>query len=223
MKEFNIFKKVILFSIFICFFEHKTNGLYDASADQIRCLQKKSINLKNSRLLECANDNERLNNFYESTPNLADKNGKNDYDGERKNGYLTDNGSNKRNRQYRNPSHSLRGIDGETSVLIEEGTDALECIPKEKYTIKKDELIVQKIPDNRVNTINPTRIESENTNNTPMETGNSFLDIDCQHFEREYTAITSKRRYWKLEYDNMYTKALKRIFKYTELKPYSFL
>ncbi|CAD2083682.1 fam-b protein [Plasmodium vinckei lentum] len=223
MEEFNILKKIMIFSIFICFFEHKKNDLYDTSADKIRYLQKKSINFKNSRLLECANDNEHLKYFYESTPNLTHQNGKNYYDGEGKNDHLTDNGSNKSNRQYSNPSDDLRDIDGETINVIEEGTDAFEYIPKEKYSITNDELIVQKTLDNSRSTIDPKRVESENINNTPMKIGNHFLDIDHHHFEAEYNKIISKRRYFRLEYDNIYTKALKRIFKYTELKPYSFL
>ncbi|VEV59428.1 fam-b protein [Plasmodium vinckei vinckei] len=223
MKKFNIFKKFMFFSIFICFFEHNKNDLYDASADRIRYLQKKSINFKNTRLLECANDNENLTSFYESTPDLTHQNGKNYYGGKGKNDHLTDKGSNKRNRQYKNPSHYLRDIDGKTTGVIEEGADALEYIPKEKYSITNDELIVQKRLNNSRNTINPKHVKSENINNTPMKTGNHFLDIDHHHFEAEYNKIISKRRYYKLEYDNIYTKVLKCIFKYTELKTYYFL
>ncbi|CAD2106228.1 fam-b protein [Plasmodium vinckei lentum] len=222
MKEFNIFKKVMLFSIFICFFEHKKNDLYDTSADKIRYLQKKSINFKNSRLLECANDNEHLKYFYESTPNLAYQNGKNYYDSEGKNDHLTDNGSNKSNRQYSNPSDDLRDIDGETTGVIEEGTDTLEYVPKENHDII-NETTMKEIIDISRKIMYPKHVEPENINNTPMKIGNHFLDIDHHHFEAEYNKIISKRRYFRLEYDNIYTKALKRIFKYTELKPYSFL
>ncbi|CAD2114454.1 fam-b protein [Plasmodium vinckei] len=222
MKEFNIFKKVMLFSIFICFFEHKKNDLYDTSADKIRYLQKKSINFKNNRLLECANDNEHLKYFYESTPNLAYQNGKNYYDGEGKNDHLTDNDSNKSNCQYSNTSDDLRDIDGETTGVVEEGTDPLEYAPKENHDIT-NEATMKEIIDISRKIMYPKHVESENINNTPMKIGNNFLDIDHHHFEAEYNKIISKRRYCKLEYDNIYTKVLKHIFKYTELKPYSFL
>ncbi|VTZ71437.1 fam-b protein [Plasmodium yoelii] len=216
MKEFNILKKIVFFSICICCFDHTKNGLYDANADRVRYFQKKSINFKNNRLLECASSNEFISNieYY---------NGENYFDDEEIEYYLTNNGSNKRNHQYNNVSHDLKGINGEMTILIDESMDSLACIPKQKYSIRSDELTLQKIPNNSVNKKKSKSALSKNKNHTSLKTSNNFLSIDDNHFEREYNRITSKVRYRKLEDDNIYTKILKRVFKYLGLNPYSIL
>lgn len=109
------------------------------------------------------------------------------------------------------------------TILIDESMDSLACIPKQKYSIRSDELTLQKIPNNSVNKKKSKSALSKNKNHTSLKTSNNFLSIDDNHFEREYNRITSKVRYRKLEDDNIYTKILKRVFKYLGLNPYSIL
>ncbi|VEV54907.1 Plasmodium exported protein, unknown function, partial [Plasmodium vinckei vinckei] len=62
----------VFFSIIICFFEYAKKELYFINERKIY-LERNIINFKNNRILADAYKQFDLNNFYESTLNLANQ------------------------------------------------------------------------------------------------------------------------------------------------------
>ncbi|CAD2085080.1 fam-b protein [Plasmodium vinckei brucechwatti] len=140
--------KFVLFSIVICSFEYAPNGSNFVN-ERIIYLERNVINFRNNRILADADKQLDLNDFYNSTLELA--NHLNDCNDDKEMACLRnmiDSHANKNNESNTLPD--LNNVDEETKKLIHELQKELEKVKKELDKKGDKELATQTIQNKKI-------------------------------------------------------------------------
>ncbi|CAD2099558.1 fam-b protein [Plasmodium vinckei lentum] len=138
--------KLVLFSIIICSYEYAQNELYFINETN-KYLEKNIINFRNNRVLAYADNLFDLNNFYESTFNLANQfNDCNDNDEEIIN-LRNAIDSHIKNHKENNTLPNLNNVDEKTKKKIHKLQKELEEVKKELDNIRNGEIPIQPIQE----------------------------------------------------------------------------
>ncbi|CAD2096867.1 fam-b protein [Plasmodium vinckei] len=139
--------KFVLFSIVICSFEYAPNGLHYANERNIY-LERNVINFRNNRILADADKELDLNDFYNSTLELANQ--LNDCNGDKEIACLRNViDSHIQKNQESNTLLNLNNVDEETKNIIHDLQKELEKVKKELNNKGGNELATQSTQDKK--------------------------------------------------------------------------
>ncbi|SCL94396.1 fam-b protein [Plasmodium chabaudi adami] len=201
--------KLVFFSIIICSFEYSKNESYNVNEKSI-CLERNIIHFRNNRTLANWDNQFDLNNFYESTSNLADQ--FNGWNGDKKeNIYLRNiRDPHVKKHKERNRLPNLNNEDEEAQMVIDEIRKELEEVKRELDNIRNGELAIQPIQNKRIINKYENHSVSEHPGFKQLENFEHALKTTDNHNEMgsddNYMESDTNR---KLKKDNKFLKKLR--------------
>ncbi|SCM19553.1 fam-b protein [Plasmodium chabaudi chabaudi] len=185
--------KFVLFSIIVCSFEYTKNELYYVNERSID-RERNVINYRNNRILEDADNQFDLNNFYESNSNFANQFNDCNDDDEIANLRKAISSHIRKHKEKKELSN-LNPVDKKAIKIIYEMQKEFEKFEKEIDIKRNSELAIQPIHDIRIIKKDENNSVLEHENFKQLENYENILEINDDEFDNYYNQITSRANY----------------------------